>query len=82
MGVFGSDEPSRGEELADEQIRANQAELESKRKNLYDERLGIIKGQGGQVWEPTPVSAGRSGSGGGSGSSPGRADINMGGWFK
>jgi hypothetical protein len=53
MGFLGGDnEPSRGEELADQQLRQNQAELESKKQNLYQTRLDIIKGQGKEVWTP------------------------------
>lgn len=54
MGFLGGDnEPSRGDELADQQIRANQAELENKRQSLYKTRLDIIKGQGKENWTPT-----------------------------
>jgi hypothetical protein len=66
MGLFGGDdEPSRGEQLLDEQIHQSQAELESKRQSLYQEKLGIIKGQGGQVWEPTKTGASAKGGTGG-----------------
>ncbi len=71
MGFFGgddSDAPSRSEQLAEQQIRQNQAELENKRRNLYDARLDIIKSQGGQTWTPTVKSASSS-SGGGQGGS-------------
>ncbi len=54
MGFFGDDSgQSEASTLMDEQIRANQAELETKRQNLYSERLDIIKGQGNEVWSPT-----------------------------
>lgn len=63
MGLFGGDdEPSRSEQLADQQIKQNQAELESKRQNLYTERLDIIKSQGGQSWTPSVTSASSSGN--------------------
>lgn len=53
MGFFGGDnEPTRGEELAQQQIELNQAELEAKRENLYKTRLDIIKGQGAQSFTP------------------------------
>jgi hypothetical protein len=53
MGLFGGgdDEPSRGEQLAQQQMELNQQELESKRAKLYQEKLDIIKGQGGQTWQ-------------------------------
>jgi hypothetical protein len=55
MGFQNDDDnqgPSRGEQIADEQIRMNKAELESKRQNLFRTRLDIIKGQGTQQWTP------------------------------
>ncbi len=53
MGFLGgdNDEPSRGEQLADEQLRMNKAELEAKKQSLYQTRLDIIKGQGGETWK-------------------------------
>lgn len=60
MGFFGgggnsgaSDAQRRSDELINQQFRQNQAEIETKKKNLYQERLDIIKSQGGQVWHPT-----------------------------
>lgn len=35
-----------------EQIDQQNAELETKRKSLYDERLRIIKSQGAENWTP------------------------------
>lgn len=53
MGFFGGDdEPSRGEQLAQQQIELTQQELEAKRTKLYQEKLDIIKGQGAQRWAP------------------------------
>jgi|HubBroStandDraft_1064217.scaffolds.fasta_scaffold412131_1 hypothetical protein len=53
MGFLGGDnEPSRGEEIADQQLQENKAELEAKKQSLYQTRLDIIKGQGSQSWEP------------------------------
>jgi len=57
MGFFGGGgdtggQQSKSDELIDQQFKHNQAELEQKRKNLYQERLDIIKGQGGQTWTP------------------------------
>lgn len=69
MGLFGGDSddntPSRGEQLAEEQINMNRQELENKRRNLYAERLDIIKSQGGQSWTPQRNSiAGKEGGNG------------------
>jgi len=55
MGLFGGDEDDSAQQSADlmnQQIRQNQAELETKRQSLYKERLDIIKGQGEQQWIP------------------------------
>jgi hypothetical protein len=72
MGFFGGDDDqSESERLMQEQIQQNKEELELKRKNLYEERLEIIKGQGGQSWTPTVSSASSSGTGKSSGSSMG-----------
>lgn len=57
MGFLGGDnEPSRGEQIADEQLQENKAELEAKKQSLYQTRLDIIKGQGSQTWEPNKSS--------------------------
>lgn len=55
MGFFGGgDNAARSESdaLIEKQFAQNQAEIEQKRKGLYQERLDIIKSQGGQVWKP------------------------------
>ncbi len=55
MGFLGGDndnEPTRADELVQEQLESNKAEIESKRNRLYQARLGIIKGQGTQQWTP------------------------------
>jgi hypothetical protein len=54
MGFFGGDnnQPSRGEELATEQINMDKQEIAAKKQNLFQQRLDIIKGQGAQIWEP------------------------------
>jgi hypothetical protein len=55
MGFFGGDndsQPSQAEQLAEEQLQMNKAELENKKQSLYQTRLDIIKGQGGQTWTP------------------------------
>jgi hypothetical protein len=57
MGLFGDDsqDPARSQSnaLIDQQFRQNQAEIEQKKRDLYSQRLDIIKSQGGQVWTPT-----------------------------
>ncbi len=55
MGFFGSGGNSGGQgsesdALISQQFRQNQAEIEAKKKNLYQERLDIIKSQSGQNW--------------------------------
>jgi hypothetical protein len=65
MGFLGGDnEPSRGEQLADEQLNMNKAELEAKKQSLFQTRLDIIKGQGGQSWvaDKSPKSSGKGGA--------------------
>lgn len=53
MGLFGGDdEPSQAEQMMEQEIRDNKAELEAKRQNLYQEKLDIIKGQGAEQWSP------------------------------
>ncbi|HWI50129.1 MAG TPA: hypothetical protein VNU45_18110 [Rummeliibacillus sp.] len=59
MGFFGggdsgaSEAQQRSDELINQQFRQNQAEIEAKKKNLFQERLDIIKSQSGQSWHPT-----------------------------
>jgi hypothetical protein len=53
MGFLGGDnEPAQtpGSSLVDQQIMENKAELQAKAHNLYQTRLDIIKGQGGENW--------------------------------
>jgi hypothetical protein len=55
MGFFGGDTQdtrSESDALIEKQFKQNQAEIEQKRKGLYQERLDIIKSQGGQIWKP------------------------------
>lgn len=56
MGFFSgggnSGAQSESDRLIEQQFNQNQAESEQKRKSLYQERLDIIKSQGGQVWAP------------------------------
>lgn len=76
MGFFGGDNDndspgqSHAEQLADQQLQMNKAELENKKQNLYDTRLDIIKGQGGESWVPDRNKRARppGGSGGGNSS--------------
>ena len=57
MGLFGnSDEQDEANKIANEQIQQNQAELESKRANLYSAKLDIIRGQGAENWSPDRTS--------------------------
>lgn len=51
MGFLGGDN-SQAEDLANQQLALNKAELEAKKQNLYQTRLDIIKGQGGEIWTP------------------------------
>jgi hypothetical protein len=58
MGFFGGGGNSGGQDsnsdaLITQQFKQNQAEIEAKKKSLYEERLNIIKSQGGQNWHPT-----------------------------
>lgn len=43
--------------LIDQQITQNNIEIEQKREAITQERLGIIKSQGGQNWSPSPSPA-------------------------
>ena len=56
MGFFGGGGNSGGQSSADAlvetQIKNNQAEIEQKKRSLYQERLDIIHGQAGQQWHP------------------------------
>lgn len=60
MGFFGGGGNSGGQDsgqansdaLITQQFKQNQAEIEAKKKSLYEERLNIIKSQGGQNWHP------------------------------
>lgn len=53
MGLFGDDNDgqSKADVLLTEQIEQSRAELEAKRKGLYDTQLRIVKSQGGEQWE-------------------------------
>lgn len=56
MGLFGGSstqsQTSASDEIIQKQYYQNQRELAQKRKALYQERLDIIKSQGGQTWTP------------------------------
>ncbi len=51
-GNSGAQQPSESDRLIEQQFKQNQAEMEQKRKSLYQERLDIIKSQGTQTWTP------------------------------
>ncbi len=58
MGFLKSDNTQqKANNLADEQIQQNAAELEQKKNNLFQTRLDIIKGQGSEVWTPRSPNA-------------------------
>lgn len=54
--LFGNQEEEIQDQLQKSEQKVNaemvktQAELEQKKQGLYDTRLGIIKGQGGEAW--------------------------------
>lgn len=60
MGFFGGGGNSGAQDTAqaqsnaliDQQFKTNQAEIEQKKRDLYTQRLDIIKSQGGQQWTP------------------------------
>lgn len=59
MGFFGGggnsgnqDAQNQANALVDQQFKQNQSEIEEKKRNLYQQRLDIIKGQSGQIWKP------------------------------
>ena len=57
MGFFKSGgnsgaQRSESDALIDQQFRQDQADIEQKKKRLTEQRLEIIKSQGGQIWHP------------------------------
>jgi len=57
MGLFGGDDndnpaQDRANQLVEEQINQNKAELEQKRQSLVSQRMNIIKSQGAETWSP------------------------------
>jgi len=57
MGFFGGDNDNQQSEsnaLLDKQMQQNAAELESKRKSLFEQRLAIVKSSGGTNWTGGP----------------------------
>lgn len=58
MGFFGGHDeqsvpgPDSAEGRIQQQINENKVELESKRKNLAETRIGILKSQGAENWTP------------------------------
>lgn len=63
--MFGDDETddnssngySAANQELDRQLQESQAEIESKRQALSQQKLSIIKSQGGQQWEPGQMAA-------------------------
>lgn len=51
-GNSGAQQTSQADALMAEQFKQNQAELEQKKKSIYEQRLDIIKSQGQQSWHP------------------------------
>lgn len=51
-GNSGAQQPSAADTLIEKQFQQNQKEIEEKKRSLYQERLDIIKSQGGQQWTP------------------------------
>lgn len=52
MGLFGGGGDSGSNDAMNQEIANNEAELNTKKQNLYDTRLSIIKSQGQQTWTP------------------------------
>lgn len=56
MGLFGGGnsgaQTSATDAVIQQQFQQNQAEIERKKKDIYAERLSIIKSQGAQSWTP------------------------------
>lgn len=56
MGFFSGDnqnpEQDKANELLQEQMQQNQAELEEKRQNLMEQRIAIVRSEGGESWAP------------------------------
>lgn len=48
---------SGADALLQEQIDSNRLELAQKTDELFNTRLDILKSQGGENWEPTPIRA-------------------------
>lgn len=75
MGIFGGDDDNGDDEsrqarqLQEQQINQNKLELEQKRSSLAQQRINIIKSEGGENWS-ADRSASISGAGGGE--TPGR----------
>ncbi len=56
MGFFGGDNQDQANELVEQQIRQNNAEIEQKREAITKERFDIVKSQGAPRWTPEPLS--------------------------
>ena len=55
MGFFGGDNEGQANELVEQQISQNNAEIEQKRQSIAKERLDILKSQGAPRWTPEPL---------------------------
>ena len=67
MGIFGgdaSDEQQEANRLVQEQLQSSAADIEAKRQSLYQTRLDIIKGSGGQSFVPDRTVSASSRAGG------------------
>lgn len=53
MGLFGGDNENEVDDLLQQQYDQNAAALAAKKSSIYKQKLEIMKGQGGQIWEPT-----------------------------
>jgi hypothetical protein len=82
MGLFGGGDDTspaqdRANQLLDEQITQSRAELEEKRHSLAEQRMAIVKSQGGEQWTPNR-NASYADTGG---TKPQGKLPRMGGWF-
>ena len=75
MGFLSDDEQSQSNEIMQQEVDQNKAELEAKKQSLFKTQLDIIKGEGGQSFSPDRTQGVSSSSG-----SP-AAGIGVGGGF-
>lgn len=65
MGYWGGNNEDEANQLIEQQITENQAEIQRERQALSERKLSIIKTQGAPNWSPeAPPASGRSGRGG------------------